>query len=47
MGRKKIPDDKKIKRLDVYIETAKHKIIFKNQLMPEIIEGINKIIEKQ
>lgn len=41
MGRNKLPVGKVKKRLDVYIETEKHKIVLKNKLIKEIIKSID------
>ena len=41
MGRNKLPPEKVKKRLDVYIETEKHKIILKNKLLKEILTSID------
>jgi hypothetical protein len=46
MGRNKIPTEKKIKRLDVYIESQEHEIILKNKLLPEIIKLIKEIAKR-
>jgi hypothetical protein len=47
MGRKKVLEQNKIKRLDVYIRSEKINLIQENKLMPEIIKSIDEIIKNQ